>query len=122
MPFKAKHGCSHPGCPCLTDGRYCEAHTGDAEKYRAEANAHYNRNVRDKDAQAFYNGTPWRKLRAVKLRMKPICEECYRQRRLTPATIVDHIQDIATRPDLRLDMENLQSICIFCHNRKHGRG
>ena len=24
MPRKAKHPCHHPGCPNLTEGRFCE--------------------------------------------------------------------------------------------------
>jgi hypothetical protein len=31
---------------------------------------------------------------------------------------VDHIIDIADRPDLRLDEDNLQSLCAQCHGRK----
>ena len=26
MPYKPKRPCSHPGCPELVDGRFCEAH------------------------------------------------------------------------------------------------
>ena len=37
MPKKPKRPCSHPGCPNLTDGRFCEEHTRqhnqDYEKY-----------------------------------------------------------------------------------------
>lgn len=39
-------------------------------------------------------------------------------KRYVPATVVDHIKDIATHPDLRLDDDNLQSMCAQCHNRK----
>lgn len=37
MPRKPKRPCSHPGCPNLTDGRFCEEHARqhnqDYEKY-----------------------------------------------------------------------------------------
>ena len=34
MPRKPKRPCSYPGCPRLTDGRYCEEHAKlEAKRY-----------------------------------------------------------------------------------------
>ena len=32
MPRKAKHPCHHPGCPKLTEGRFCEEHQREENK------------------------------------------------------------------------------------------
>ncbi|GHV15540.1 hypothetical protein FACS1894219_12460 [Clostridia bacterium] len=40
MPYKAKKPCTFPGCPSLTPGTYCDAHS------KAEAKR-YNRYERD---------------------------------------------------------------------------
>lgn len=45
-----------------------------------------------------------------------VCNRCW------PATEVHHIIKIAARPDLRLDQENLMSLCKSCHGRRTGRG
>lgn len=65
----------------------------------------------------FYQSTPWRKLRAQKLLMNPLCEECERKGILTPAQMVDHIVPI-NKGGAALDIDNLQSLCNPCHNRK----
>lgn len=40
MPRKAKHPCHHPGCPKLTEGRFCEEH-------QKEENRRYEKYQRD---------------------------------------------------------------------------
>jgi 5-methylcytosine-specific restriction protein A len=122
MPWKAKHPCGHTGCPNLTDGRYCETHKSDAEKYRTETTRHYDRNTRDKNKYAFYHSAGWQTLAKAQLQRMPMCEECYRQGRITPAVIADHIVSIDDDYTRRYDPSNLQSLCRACHNRKHGRG
>lgn len=68
----------------------------------------------------FYQSTAWRKLRAVKLEQQPMCEECERNGKITPAQMVDHIVPI-NRGGASLDIENLQSLCNACHNRKSAK-
>jgi 5-methylcytosine-specific restriction endonuclease McrA len=53
----------------------------------------------------------WRKVRASHLRTEPLCRFCRAAGLLVPAEVVDHIEPIAARPDLRLDMTNLRSLC-----------
>lgn len=68
----------------------------------------------------FYQSTAWRKLRAVKLEQEPMCEECLKVGRLTPAQMVDHIVPI-NKGGAGLDMDNLQSLCNACHARKSAK-
>ena len=112
MPRKPKQPCAYPNCAELTDGRYCEQH-------RRQVNNEYNRYTRDEDDKNFYNSTAWRRLSRIQLRREPLCAECLRAGRITPAEIADHIQPIRDG-GARLDSENIQSLCRACHNRKHG--
>lgn len=50
----------------------------------------------------------------------PLCAECNRQGRITPARVVDHITPINEGGE-RYDFSNLQGLCDKCHNRKSGR-
>ena len=64
-------------------------------------------------------GEDWMRLRAIVLAKEPLCRHhLANEGRAVPATVVDHILDIADRPDLRLEESNLQSLCRACHNRK----
>lgn len=60
------------------------------------------------------NSARWRRLRQKVLRREPLCRECRREGRLTPATVVDH--DNGDPNDNRLD--NLVSLCPSHHARK----
>lgn len=114
MPRKPKQPCAYPSCPELSDGRYCE-------KHRQKLDRDYNRYKRDEDSKVFYNSRAWRGLAARQLKREPLCAECLRAGRITPAKIADHIKPIR-EGGARLDKENLQSLCRACHNRKHGQG
>jgi 5-methylcytosine-specific restriction protein A len=70
---------------------------------------------RGSSAQRGYDGQ-WRKLRLVALRRDDyLCQECLKKDRPVPATEVHHILGIDVRPDLRLDLDNLASVCAPCH-------
>jgi 5-methylcytosine-specific restriction endonuclease McrA len=66
----------------------------------------------------FYQSKEWRNLREHVLSINPFCLKCKAMGLLTPATCVDHIIDIAERPDLRLEITNCMSLCTPCHSRK----
>lgn len=34
---------------------------------------------------------------------------------------VDHIEELQDRPDLKLDPDNLRTLCKACHNKRHKR-
>jgi 5-methylcytosine-specific restriction protein A len=114
LPYKPLSPCRYPGCPNLGDGAYCE-------KHRKQVNREYNANIRDKEAQAFYESPEWRKLRKLKLQQTPYCEECYRNGHMTAAQMCDHILPIREYPSRRLDITNLQSLCNSCHRAKTNR-
>lgn len=65
-------------------------------------------------AQRGYDST-WRRLSERKRAIDPLCERCLNHGRTTPATEVHHIRSIATAPHLRLDPDNLMSVCSACH-------
>jgi 5-methylcytosine-specific restriction protein A len=60
----------------------------------------------------------WRKLRIMHLAREPLCRFCAEKGIVEPAEVVDHIETIEARPDLRLDDRNLRSLCVACHNRR----
>lgn len=64
----------------------------------------------------------WGKVRAAWLADHPLCAECERQGRLTPATVVDHIKPHRGDPVLFWDETNYESKCAACHNAKTARG
>jgi 5-methylcytosine-specific restriction enzyme A len=61
----------------------------------------------------------WERVRALHLKEFPFCVDC--RPRLVAAREVDHKIPIAQRPDLRLDGDNLQSLCKHHHSRKTRR-
>lgn len=64
----------------------------------------------------------WRKARKLFLERNPLCVECRKEGRLTPATVVDHV--IPHRGDQKLfwDEGNWQPLCKEHHDRKTGSG
>lgn len=83
MPKRPLKPCSHYGCPNLTDERFCPAHKQEAKPYA---------NVIDRPSAAKRGyDRKWQSARAAWLRQNPLCSECKRAGKLTPATLVDHI-------------------------------
>lgn len=110
MPTKPKKPCSYPGCPKLTNDRYCELH----QKKRTEE---YNKYERDNFTKIFYNSKKWRIIRKMQLEAHPFCEECLMNGKRTKAIVVDHIIPIKKGGDM-YDYTNLQSLCASCHSKK----
>lgn len=76
---------------------------------------------REEENKAFYQSRRWRKVRALKIARNPICEECAKKGVVSDKNlVVDHIKPI-NQGGAPLDMENLQTLCSPCHNRKSGR-
>lgn len=67
---------------------------------------------------AFYTSTRWIRVRLDKLSINPLCEECERHGIVTAADTVHHKQERIDRPDLSLDLDNLESVCRQCHGAK----
>jgi 5-methylcytosine-specific restriction protein A len=101
MPRKPKRPCSFPGCPELTDGRYCD-------KHQKQVDAYYNKYERDPQTRKRYDRR-WRRIRDRYISEHPLCEECQKYGRLTPAEEVHHIIPLSkggTNAD-----SNLMSLC-----------
>lgn len=112
MPYSAPAPCCHPGCGATTTERFCDAHKGHRHKlYDQHRRAHHG------ERQAFYSTARWKRARAAQLIKEPLCRHCMAQGRVTPAAMADHI---IPRVDggADLDPDNLQSLCLPCHNRK----
>lgn len=72
----------------------------------------------------FYKSTEWQALRQHALeRDNHECQECKRQGKVkTNARLdVDHIKEIEQHPELALELDNLQVLCVWHHNEKHER-
>ena len=106
MPYKPKRPCSYPGCPNLTDGRFCEKHAKEEAK-------RYERYQRDPVTRKRY-GRAWRKIRAAYLTAHPLCERCERQGKTTPAEEVHHIKPLSKGGTN--DFDNLMALCTSCHS------
>lgn len=65
-----------------------------------------------------YSTARWQRLRKRKLRESPLCEHCEMERRVTPATEVDHRIAISNGGDPFPGLEGLASYCHPCHTRK----
>jgi 5-methylcytosine-specific restriction enzyme A len=76
----------------------------------------------DKEINAFYSTTAWRKCRAAFLAEHPLCEDCLIKGRTTAATVADHQVEQKHDQSLAFDYENLRALCQSCHNRKTGLG
>lgn len=106
MPKKPKRPCSHPGCPKLTDGRFCEEH-------QRQENQRYEKYDRDLAVRRRY-GRAWKRIRDRHIAANPLCEECKKHGKLTPAEEVHHILPLSqggTHED-----SNLMSLCKSCHS------
>ena len=60
----------------------------------------------------------WRKVRERKRATDPLCERCKQLGRTTATAIVHHILPLVDG-GARLDMANLQSLCVPCHAEVH---
>ena len=70
---------------------------------------------------AFYGSKEWRRVSAAYMNSKLyICERCGR-----PATICHHKKWLNASnvhdPNIALNQNNLEALCIECHNAEHGR-
>lgn len=82
VPRKPKRPCSFPGCPNLTEGRFCEEH-------QKQENRRYEKYDRDPAVRRRY-GRAWKRIRDRYASRHPFCEECQRKGLLRPVEEVHH--------------------------------
>lgn len=109
MPSRPKRPCSYPGCPKLTNGRFCEEHA----KQEAKRYEKYNR---DPAVRRRY-GRAWKRIRDSYASEHPLCEQCYKEGKLVPVEQVHHIKPLAEGGTH--ERSNLISLCASCHARIH---
>lgn len=109
LPRKPKRPCSYPGCPNLTEGRFCEEH-------QKHENKRYEKYDRDPVIRRRY-GRAWKRIRDAYVREHPFCEECFRKGIIVPVEEVHHIKPLAEGG--AHDKKNLISLCKSCHARIH---
>lgn len=109
MPYKPKHPCSWPGCPELTDSRYCPEH-------KKMANKHYEKYRRDPKTKSRY-GKAWQLAKKRYRSRHPLCEMCLAQGRAVPMDHVHHILPLSQGGTH--DESNLMSLCKSCHSKIH---
>lgn len=106
MPYKPKKPCGHPGCPKLSEGRFCEAH--------AKQNAQeYERYRRDPATRKRY-GRAWKRIRDRYVVGHPLCEQCEKAGKITPTQEVHHILPLSEGGIH--DESNLMALCTACHS------
>jgi len=112
MPYKPKKPCKAPLCPnCAEEGKsYCKEHARVIPPYDPRPNA----------SQRGYDWR-WQKLRKMYLKHNPLCERCRGLGRVTLADTVHHKKPVEDYPELRLDWDNLESLCRDCHEIVEGR-
>ena len=106
MPRKPKRPCSYPGCPKLTNGRFCEEHA------KLEAKR-YEKYDRDPAVKKRY-GRAWKRIRDTYIAAHPFCEQCKKNGTMTLAEEVHHIKPLSRGGTNQED--NLMSLCTSCHS------
>lgn len=119
MPQRPPRVCGKVGCLALTTASHgrCLDHPPVPFEAMRDRLAKRLYNARRPDSDRFYKTAAWQKVRASILSRNPLCVECERLGRVTPARVVDHIKPFRDRPDLGLELENLRPLCAACHNR-----
>lgn len=85
----------------------------------------YKKHNKQGDIQKLYNSTTWQKLRNSYLMEHPLCENCLKHNKVTPATCVHHKLIISSKEselemrNVAFDSNNLMSLCNDCHNKFH---
>lgn len=70
----------------------------------------------------FYQWSAWRKLRQQALeRDNYECQECKRLGKYKRAQNVHHLQEVKERPKLAMTLDNLECVCVQCHNKIHDK-
>lgn len=109
--------CKHPGCHkyAVLGSSYCREH---AEVHRAQY-ALRDRQRGTRTQRGYSN--QWLAASKAFLTAHPMCAECEKQGRHTPATEVDHIIPHKGDKVLFWNRDNWQALCHRCHSAKTAR-
>lgn len=67
-------------------------------------------------------GSDWQRFRARHLAENPLCIDCEKAGKVTPANELHHIRKIKDRPELRLEASNVMALCKDCHDARTAKG
>ena len=112
---KCKTPIIHPAAYCSKCKVAIEEKQAELQK---ERNRRYNKKREPKYLQ-FYKSNEWKLMKDKKLQDEQyLCERCKKL-----ATEVHHIKYIQTEEGwpLRLEYDNLEALCVDCHNYRHSR-
>lgn len=100
--------CKNPRCHKLVRSTYCDEHQQSVSKY-------YNSARRNDKETKFYQSQEWRdKSKEIMKRDCFMCVYCS-----ADAQLVHHKTELRQDFSLRLDNNNLESVCKACHNKIH---
>lgn len=110
MPNKPPSVCSNPMCNeyATLKGRCSNHQVKQVRSYKPRTDS-------------FYSGSGWRKTRLAILFAEPLCRHCKGVGVLTEATVVDHVIRLTHYQYGTHNKDNLQSLCVECHNIKTQR-
>ena len=109
MPRKPKRPCSYPGCPELTDGRYCVEH----EKIM---NQQYEKYGRDPKTKKRY-GRAGKRIRDKYAAEHPFCEMGFEHGIIVETQEIHHKKPLSEGGTH--DRDNLIALCKSCHSSIH---
>lgn len=111
MPNFFARPCKYPGCRryAITGSAYCKEHAVQLDRERDSRRLSSHERGYDRR---------WAKASKAFLKSHPLCAECARQGRTTPATEVDHIVPHKGNKSLFWNSDNWQALCHECHSRK----
>lgn len=113
MPRKAGTPCRNRACPGIVRDGVC-SHCGPVRRQRDAA---YNAKRPSSAAQGY--GRTWQRVRAAFLAAHPLCADCEKIGRVTPATEVHHV--VPVRDGGSASEDNLLALCKSCHSRRTAR-
>jgi 5-methylcytosine-specific restriction enzyme A len=113
MPIAPRKPCAGPGCGQLVPSGTRHCPSCKTNRGRAQ-NAHPHR----KEDQRFYHSKAWLAAREEVLQRDSVCKRCD----IAPSTEVHHKEERTKRPDLELDLDNLEGLCKPCHSRETATG
>ena len=111
MPTKPKKPCAYPGCPNLTDGRFCPEH-------QQKVNSNYEKYGRDKSTKKRY-GRAWKRIRDKYAAEHPFCELCFERGIIVPTEEIHHKLPLSEGGTH--DRSNLIALCKSCHSTIHAK-